>query len=191
MATADPQTQIEAHLRALGEGDDSAFERLLPLIYDDLRALARRIQGPGAAQHSLNPTALVHEAYGRLVRTSASPYDGRRHFMGVAAKAMRQLLSNHARDRRRLKRGGDGVRVTLVPELATEEAAEFDVVALDDALSALSERFPRQGRVVELRYLAGLSVEETAEVLGVSARTAKLDWQLAKAWLKRALSGEE
>lgn len=167
----------------LAAGDEGAIERIIPLIYDDLRAMARAQR---SGSETMNPTALVHEAYARLVGAGAKRYEDRRHFLRVAALAMRQLLADHARERRRLKRGGGAQRVTLQTQDGAQ-VVDVDVLALDEALEKFSARYERQARVVELRFLAGLSVEETAEVLDVSPRTVKLDWQMARAWLSREL----
>ncbi len=167
-------------------GDESALARVLPLVYDELLSLARAAfarQGPG---HTLQPTAIVHEAWMRLV-ASAGAYETRHHFLAVASKAMRQILTNHARDQRRLKRGGGGRAVTLVDFTAPASTTEFDLVALDDSLSKLSELNERHARIVELRFFGQLTIEESADVLGVSPRTVRGDWTVARAWLQREL----
>ena len=188
----DLQTNVTRCLRDLADGDEDAVDRLLPLIYDDLRALARRMYHGNPDNRTLQATALVHEAYVRLVRAGAKEYEGRGHFMRVAAMAMRQLLANHARDRRRLKRGGEQQQEELHESVAVGVGGdlEIDLIDLDDALTEFARNYPRHAKVVELRFFAGLSVEETAEILGVSPRTTKADWQLARAWLSRALEGE-
>lgn len=184
---ADAVQAITLQLAALRAGDAGALDRVLPMIYDDLRRIAGRIQKPGT---SLNPTALVHEAYARMVNAAGQVYEDRGHFMSVAALAMRQLLADQARAQRALKRGGDAERVTLRSHDAMDSGADMDLIALDEALTALSEIFPRQARVVEMRFLTGLSVEEVAEVLEVSPRTVKADWSLARAWLSRRIRGD-
>ena len=184
---SSPDELVSQCLQQLEAGDEDAIDRLMPLIYDDLRGLARGIQR--SAGHSLNPTALVHEAYGRLVGAGAKAYNGRGHFFKVAAIAMRQLLADHAKEKKRLKRGGGAERVTLQTNDAVDAEGDFDVVALDEALAKFAQHYPRQARVVELRFLTGLSVEETAEVLGISPRSTKSDWQMARAWLSRELNG--
>ncbi len=186
---ADPMSEsrdpVSQCLIDLERGDRSAVDRLLPHIYEDLRALARGIFR-GGANHTLQPTAIVHEAYMRLVKSEGDRgWTGRRHFLDVAAMAMRQLLANHAAARRRLKRGGAQSRVELhsgVAEAGQPQRA-IDVVDFDDALSELARLDPRQARVVELRFLSGLTVDETAKVLGVSPRTVHTDWQMARSWL--------
>lgn len=180
----EPVELVSQCLRELQDGDRSALSRLLPLIYEDLRGLAGGIQRRQA--HSLNPTALVHEAYARLAHAGVKDYHGRNHFLCVAAMAMRQLLADHARMQRRQKRGG-GVRLTLHSGDAIVDGMDLDLVALDEALTELAAKHPRQAKVVELRFLAGLSVEDAAAALEVSPRTVKLDWQMARAWLSRAL----
>lgn len=186
---SEPSQLVTQCLRDLHAGDEGALERMMPLVYEDLRGLARGIQRKQA--HSLNPTALVHEAFARLVGAGAKEYEGRKHFMKVAAIAMRQLLINHARDRQALKRGGEHAHVTLKTGDALEKGDEVDAVALEEALARFEASYPRQAKVVELRFLAGLGVEEAAEALDVSPRTVKLDWQMAKAWLSRELRRDE
>lgn len=180
-------TQLLADWR---QGDESAAARLLPLVYDQLRALAGSFFEHQAPGHTLEPTALVHEAYLRLASGSEQGWNDRKHFFNVAARAMRQLLADSARRRRAEKRGGGWARISLGSDPAAEALGDADLLTLDDALTQLSALDPRQGRIVELRYLTGLSVEETAEILGVSPRTVELDWRLARAWLRRELDGE-
>lgn len=188
MSVGTPVTKIMAELSA---GDRSAAQRLLPHVYEELRALAAsffRFQKPN---HTLQPTALVHEAFLKLVGSADQGWTGRKHFFDVAAMAMRQLLADSARRAATIKRGGALCRVTL-SEAATPiaDARDVDLVGLDNALAKLSALDPRQGRIVELRYLAGLTIEETAEVLEISSRTVKLDWQMARSFLRRELSRE-
>jgi RNA polymerase sigma factor (TIGR02999 family) len=183
------QTQITQLLDAANRGDRVAVDRLLPLVYQELRALAGSFFGRQRPDHTLQPTALVHEAYLRLADQTNPLWQDRRHFFNVAAMAMRQLLTDHARRQKSLKHGGGLARVTLDEAIAPSSLGEIDLVALDEALSKLAELDERQSRIVEIRFLAGLTVEETADVLGVSPRTVKLDWQMAKAWLRRELKG--
>lgn len=187
----NPSPDVTACLKRLESGEKSAIHELLPLIYDDLRALARGVFG-GQGAHTLQPTALVHEAYMRLVQTDKKEWSGRRHFLRVAAIAMRQLLTDHARGRRRQKRGGpDRRRVVLEEAVAVTTGGNgIDLLALDEALQELERMNERQARIVELRFLAGLSVDETAEVLGVSRRTVYLDWDMARIFLRRALEAD-
>lgn len=185
--TADREhvTRILSDLEA---GRASAAEELLPLVYDELRALASGLFRRERAGHTLQPTALVHEAYARLVRPAAgtglaAKFDGRAHFMAVAAKAMRQILSNHARDRHRLKRGGGWRRVTLGDCAAEGAEPDADLIAVDRALARLADLDPRQAEVVELRFFADLTVGEIAHVLGLSVSTVEREWRMARAWL--------
>lgn len=170
-------------------GSDLALEQLTPLVYKELRKLARSYLGRERSGHTLQPTALVHEAYLKLVGSADQGWTSRKHFFDVAAMAMRQLLADHARRLASQKRGGGMCRVTL-SDVATpiEDTSDIDLFVLDEAMEKLSSLDPRQGRIAELRYLAGLTVEETAEVLDVSPRTVKLDWQMARSFLRRELS---
>jgi len=180
-------TQMLARAR---KGDDSAVHALVPLVYSEMRALAGGLFRDQAAAHTLQPTALVHEAFLKLVGPNEIEWQSRAHFFGVAAKAMRQILTDHARRRRAQKRGGEQNRITL-SGMATPVADEaFELVAFDDALSKLSELDERQGRIVELRFLGGLTVEEVAEVLELSVSTVEREWRMARAWLRRELSSE-
>jgi RNA polymerase sigma factor (TIGR02999 family) len=170
------------------EGDETALDRLIPLVYDEMRRLARSYMRRERREHTLQTTALINEAYIRLVDHKGMRWQNRAHFYAVAAQAMRRVLVDHARSRRYIKRGGDAIIVELdqAALVAQEQAAE--IVALDEALSGLAAIDPRQSKVVELRYFGGMSVEETAEVLGVSDVTVMRDWRAAKAWLLRAIS---
>ncbi len=183
--------EVTQHLEALARGDRSAVDHLFPLIYGDLRALAGDFfRGRGA--ETLQPTALVHEAYARLVGRDREGWTGRRHFYSVAALAMRQILVDQARARGAQRRGGDLRRVSLEAcDTPVAPETEVDPLVLDEALSALARLDPRQARIAELRFLTGLSVAETADVLGVSERTVKLDWRMARAWLRDALRDGE
>lgn len=164
------------------------MERVFPLVYAELLSLARR-QMRGAMPHTLQPTALVHEAWVRLAGGGA-PISDRAHFWAVASLAMRQILVDHARRKRRAKRGGGRARVALEAVDVPVGEGALDVLALDEALTRLSSLEPRLARTVELRYFGGLSVDEAAEVLGVGSATVKRDWSLARAWLRRELEGE-
>ena len=160
----------------------------MPLVYDELHRLARRYMSDERPDHTLQTTALVNEAYLRLVDSSHATWEGRTHFFGVCAQVMRRILVDWARSRQALKRGGD-VRVLDFDEaLAATKQPGTDLVALDDALSALTAIDPRKGQVVELRFFGGLSVKETADVLKISPETVQRDWKLAKSWLRRELS---
>jgi len=181
--------EVTGLLLKWGQGNDSALERLIPLVYDELHRIARRHIGHEAIGHSLQPTALVNEAYLRLVAAHNVAWQDRTHFLAVSARIMRRILVDHARSRRYQKRGGDAVRVTFDEALAVSDESTQDLVALDDALVALETFDERKSRVIELRFFGGLSVEETASVLEVSPDTVLRDWRLAKAWLRREMSG--
>src|SRR5207237_3983015 len=179
--------EVTGLLLKWGQGNDSALERLIPLVYDELHRIARRHIGHEAIGHSLQPTALVNEAYLRLVAAHNVAWQDRTHFLAVSARIMRRILVDHARSRRYQKRGGDAVRVTFDEALVVSDESTQDLVALDDALVALETFDERKSRVIELRFFGGLSVEETASVLEVSPDTVLRDWRLAKAWLRREM----
>jgi len=168
-------------------GEESVVDRLLPILYDELRRLAQSYLSAERSGHTLQPTALVHEAYLRLVELDRLDWRGRAHFLGLAARVMRQVLVDHARRHRAAKRGG-GRRVTLEDAKWVPEPRPTDVLELEEALRELGEIDPQKSRIVELRFFGGLSVEETAEVLGVSPRTVKRGWRAARTWLSRELS---
>jgi RNA polymerase sigma factor (TIGR02999 family) len=172
------------------EGDRGALESLMPLVYDELRRLAHHYLRQERSDHTLQSTALVHEAYLRLAGPSTPQWQNRAHFFGIAAHIMRQILVEYARGRGAAKRGGDSCRLTLDEALDLPMPPEVDVVALDKALTELSEMDEQQGRIVELRFFAGLTIEDTSEVLGISPATVKRDWITARAWLHRAITGE-
>lgn len=186
-----PETAVSQILAAWNDGDGSAADRLMPLVYEELRALAGEMFRDQPRAQTLQPTALVHEAYLRLAGQSSPSWNDRQHFFRVAAKAMRQLLADAARRRRAQKRGGEHVKLTLGSDPLAAGEDPFDVMALDEAISRLTALDERQGQIVELRFLGGLSVEETAAALGVSPRTVELDSRLAKAWLTRELRGDD
>ncbi len=179
--------EVTQALTDLAAGDRSAVNRAFPGIYRELRSLAGSMFPAREGDHTLQPTALVHEAFVRIANQSQPVWNDRRHFFDVAAMAMRQLLTDYARRSSAAKRGGQWRKVTLRGITTPSLDQRIDVLSLEEALSALEKLDPRQGRVVQLRFLAGLSIEETAEVLGVSARTVKLDWQMAKAWLSKRM----
>ncbi len=180
-------TDLTMVLERAGRGDPDALERILPLVYDDLRAQAARYLRGERSDHTLQATALVHEAYVRLVDQTRVQWQNRDHFFAVAATAMRRILVNHARDRSRLKRGGRIRRGQFSETAALTTDPEVDLVALDDALTRLETMDPRAARVVELRYFGGLSVEDCARLLDVGTATIKRDWLLARTWLMREL----
>jgi RNA polymerase sigma-70 factor (ECF subfamily) len=178
-------------LLAWGNGDKSALERLIPVVHNELHRLAHRYMNRERPGHMLQTTALVNEAYLRLIDTSHVRWQNRAHFFAVSAQLMRRILVDFARSRNYLKRGGDAVQVSLDEALAISPEQDMDLVALDQALDALSAIDERKTRVVELRFFGGLSIEETAEVLKVSPDTVMRDWRLAKVWLLRELSSEK
>ncbi|MEM8932392.1 MAG: sigma-70 family RNA polymerase sigma factor [Acidobacteriota bacterium] len=186
------QEELTQLLVAWGDGDGEALDRLVPRVYTELRRLAERSLRRERRDHTFQATDLVNEAYLRLVRQDRIQWRNRAQFLGIAAELMRRVLVDHARKRQAAKRDG-GIRMTLDEGLAGSGSASREVrlVALDEALSRLAALDPRQARIVELRYFAGLTVEETAEVVGVSSRTVKREWQVARAWLKRELSRGE
>jgi RNA polymerase sigma factor (TIGR02999 family) len=186
---ADPTiTQALARLRS---GEASALDDLFPLIYDELKGVARAQLAGEQTGHTLGPTALVHEAYMNLARRTRLRPEDRTHFLNVAAQTMRRVLIDHARARKRLKRGAGGTPVLLeeVHAVMTDEAAD-ELVALDDALDRLAQANPRAAEVVERRFFAGLTLEETAEVLGMSTKTVQRDWLVARAWLRKEIDQE-
>jgi RNA polymerase sigma-70 factor (ECF subfamily) len=174
-------------LREVARGDPNALERLLPVVYQELRRLAANYLRGERTGHTLQPTALAHEAYLRLA--GQKHYESRTHFMGVAARAMRGILVDHARRRKAQKRGGGQTPLPLDATMIVEGGVPVAFDDLDRALVDLARLSARQARVVELRYFGGLTIEETAEVLGVSAITVKRDWATARAWLFRELTG--
>ena len=185
-AGTPPGGEVTEFLRAWSDGDRAALDRLTPIVYDELHRLARRYMKGERPGHSLQTTALVNEAYMRLVDYKGMQWQNRAHFFAVSAQLMRRILVDHAR-RHNLKRGGDVLHVSLdeTPMVGGERLA--DLVALDDAMNLLGKLDPRKVQVVEMRFFGGLSVEETAEVLKVSAVTVMRDWSTAKAWLYREL----
>jgi RNA polymerase sigma factor (TIGR02999 family) len=184
-----PQSdQITQLLRLWSRGDQRAIEKLTPLVYDELHRLAHRYMSNERPGHTLQTSALINEAYVRLVDSAHVSWEGRSHFFGVCAQVMRRILVDWARARQAQKRGGDISLLELNDALAVAAQPGTDLVAVDDALRALADVDPRKSRVVELRFFGGFSVEETAAVLNVSVETVMRDWKLAKSWLRRALS---
>jgi len=188
MTSSPKVTQL---LIAWGQGDEAARDELVPLVYEELHRLAHRHmrkERPGA---TLQTSALVNEAYLRLVDQKFVKWQNRAHFFGIAAQMMRRILVDYARSRGNQKRGGRVLRITLDEASAVARDRATEVVALDDALVGLTQLDPRKSKIVELRFFAGLNIDETAEVLGVSPGTVMRDWTLAKAWLRREMTGEE
>ena len=183
-------TRVTGLLIQWGRGDEGALDRLIPLVHHELHQMARRCMADERAGHSFQATALVNEAYLRLVDANDVAWHDLAHFLAVAARAMRRILVDHARTRRAQKRGGGAARVTFDEALAVANEPREDFVALDDALEALAAFDMRKSRVIELRFFGGLSVEETATVLKVSPATVMGDWRLAKAWLQREMRGD-
>jgi len=184
-ATPQPVTEL---LARWSQGDATARDELVPLVYDELRKIARRCLAGQRSSHTLQPTALVHEAYLRLAGRDSIVWTDRIHFFAMAAQIMRQILVDHARKRKTAKRGGDTITVVVDDVSATSQQPSIDVLALDDALKRLATLDPRQSQIVELRFFGGLSIEKTAEVVKVSPATAKRDWTTARLWLHQAMS---
>ncbi|HVF72693.1 MAG TPA: sigma-70 family RNA polymerase sigma factor [Chthoniobacterales bacterium] len=172
-------------------GNREAADGLMPLVYDELRGLARGYLQRERSDHTLQATALVHEAYLRLVDQKTTTWRNRAHFFGVAAQLMRRILVDHARRHRREKRGGDWDKVEFDEALAPAVARNLDVIALDDALQDLTKLNAQHARIVELRFFGGLKTDEVAEVLELSQRTVEREWRMARAWLRREIFGEK
>ncbi len=179
--------QITRQLIAWSNGDQTAMDQLIPVVYQELRRMADRFLRHESAGHTLQPTALVHEAWLRLIDQTRVNWQNRAQFFGVAAQMMRRILVDHAKSKHREKRGGDAVKLSLDDVVILSQERAADLIALDEALDALGNFDQRKCSVVELRYFGGLSVEETAEVLSVSPDTVMRDWKLAKAWLYQRL----
>jgi RNA polymerase sigma factor (TIGR02999 family) len=181
---------ITRMLQAWNDGKREVINDLMPLVYDELHRQAKRYLRRERANHTLQTTALIHEAYIKLIGQRNVEWEGRTHFYAIAAQAMRRILVDHARTQKRDKRGGDNINLPIdeAMQIAGKEEKTVDLIALDEALTRLAARDERQARVVELRYFADLSLEETAEALDISRATAALDWNMAKAWLFRELN---
>jgi RNA polymerase sigma factor (TIGR02999 family) len=186
--SADSPGEVTRLLHAWREGDETAPEQLIPLVYDELRALASRYLRRERAGHTLQATALVHEAYVQLVDQTRATWKDRAHFAGVAARVMRRILVDHARTCKRQKRGGDWEKVYLdeTRELASDGSP--DLIAVDEVLQDFARTYPREGSVVEMKFFAGMEGKEIAEALNISLRTVMRDWTFAKAWLSRELA---
>lgn len=180
--------EVTELLGACSRGDQDAVAKLLPMIYEELRELAERYFRRERRDHTLQPTALVHEAYMRLVGQQEVQWQNRSHFFGVAAMAMRRILVNHAKSRLRVKRGGDHKRVSLEEVVVVSGQTDPELVALDEALTRLAQVDERKARLVELRFFGGLGIEETAEAMSISPATVKREWNLAKTWLYREIA---
>jgi RNA polymerase sigma factor (TIGR02999 family) len=185
----DDKTSITQWLIAWSDGRQEALDHLMPLVYDDLKRQALRYMQRESPGHALQPTALVHEAYLRLIDQRHVRWRNRAHFFGVAAGMMRRILVDQARLRRAEKRGGEWERVTLVGDEPAGAATDVDVLALHESLERLASFDPRQEQIVELRYFGGLTIPEVAEVVGISEATVVREWTVAKAWLRADLSG--
>jgi RNA polymerase sigma-70 factor (ECF subfamily) len=188
---AEAPSEITELLIAWGNGDEEALDRLMPVVYPELRRIARQHLGRCRAGHTLESAALANEAYLKLIRAGGIRCENRVHFLALCSQIIRRILVDHARSRGYAKRGGNAVRVPLDDMLLGAQARGIELLALNEALEALSKNDARKGRVVELRYFGGLSVDETAEVLGISPETAKRDWKMAKAWLFGELTAEK
>ena len=190
MSELQPGSTVTELLVRARSGDSSALANVFPVIYDELRRLAQQQLQREPDGHTLSPTALVHEAYMRLIDYTRVEWAGRAHFLAVASTAMRRVLVDHARGHRSMKRGGAQHRVSIDDvEIGTDDRAEL-LVAIDEALERLKVIDARQAQVVECRFFGGLTEEETAEALGIGVRTAKRDWAKAKVWLHREIAGE-
>ncbi len=182
-AVPDISVDVTELLVRWSDGDEAARADLMAVLYEELRARARNYLRRERADHTLQPTALVHEAYLRLINQNRVQWRNRAHFFGVASQVMRRILLDHARRHQADKRGGGVASMAVTALIEVGESRDLDLIRLDDALTTLAELDPRQSRIVELRFFGGLSVEETAEVLGVSVATVMREWKIAKLWL--------
>lgn len=183
----NPPHDVTQLLINWSEGDQQALERLMPLVYSELRRLASNYLRRERAGHTLQPTALVNEAYLKLIDQRNAKWQNRAQFFGISAQLMRRILVDHARQHQAAKRGGDAQRVSITDVEPVAQQAPVDLLALNEALDELATMDPQQGRIVELKFFGGLSIEETAEVLGISHATVERDWKSARAWLRRKL----
>ena len=184
-SSSQPVTELLARWRS---GDEVARDALVPLVYDELRRIARRCIAGQRSDHTLQPTALVHEAYLRLARRDSVDWQDRVHFFAMAAQMMRQILVDHARKRATAKRGANAVTVVLEEASVVGKTPSVDLLALDDAMQRLAELDPRQSQIVELRFFGGLSIEETAQAVNISPATTKREWATARLWLYQAIT---
>ena len=187
----DSPSQVTLLLSRWRAGDREALDALMPLVYEELRRLARHYLKQERPDHTLQSTALVHEAYVRLLGQNPPEWKSRAHFFGVAAKLMRQILVDHARGHRAAKRGGSSLKLTLNDGLVGRKGKDLNLLALDDALNNLARLSPQQCHIVELRFFSGLTIEDTSEVLGISTATVKRNWTTARAWLFREMNQTE
>lgn len=185
MSTGSPVTEL---LLRWSDGDSSVHEKLISLVYDELRRLAKRCLSGQRSNHTLQSTALVHEAYLRLIGNHSIRWNDRLHFFAVAAQVMRNILVDYARMKRARKRGGEEITIVLEGDIAVSKRREVDIVALDDALNTLTKLDERQSRIVELRFFAGLSIDETSQALEISPATVKREWATARLWLLREMN---
>jgi RNA polymerase sigma factor (TIGR02999 family) len=183
-----PVTELLIKLQG---GDETALQQLLPLVYDELRRLARHYLQSERSSHTLQSTALVHEAYLRLVGQESLAVESRAHFFGIAARLMREILVDYARNRGAAKRGANCLTLALDEAVALPQKREVDLIALDDALKDLAALDPRQSQIVDLRFFGGLSIEDTSSVLGISPATVKREWAVARLWLQREMNRSE
>jgi len=183
--------EVTQLLLAWSGGDEQALDRLVPLVYDELRRLAQSYMRRERADHTLQTTALIHEAYLRLIDANRVQWRNRAHFFGVASRLMRQILVTIARERGAQKRGGGAEQVSLDEGMMIDEGRDEDLVALDEALGELAQIDARKAQVVEMRFFGGLTEDEIAATLNVSTETVRRDWRLARSWLRRELSGEQ
>ncbi|HXI90683.1 MAG TPA: sigma-70 family RNA polymerase sigma factor [Blastocatellia bacterium] len=184
---ASSPDEVTRMLIEWSNGDRGALDKLIPLVYGELRQIAAGVLRRERSDHTLQPTALVHEAYLRLIDQRNVNWQNTAHFFAIAAQAMRRIIVDHARRHNAVKRGGDNLKVELEEARSQPGPLDVDVLKLDDALTALAAFDPQQSRIVELRFFGGLSIEETAEVIGISPATVKRDWSMAKAWLHREM----
>jgi RNA polymerase sigma factor (TIGR02999 family) len=187
-ADMQPDENVTQLLGKWTGGDKTALDQLMPLVYNELRSLAKRYLRSERSDHTLQPTALVNEVYLRLVDQQSATFSSRAQFFGMAAKMMRNILVDHARKRRTAKRGGEPLRLSISTADRIGRKPDLDLVALDDALKRLAALNPQHSDTVELRFFGGLTIEETAEAMGVSHATVERDWSFARAWLRREMS---
>ena len=189
--TTPPPQDVTQLLLDWSKGNQGASDKLMPLVYDELRRVAQNYLRHERPDHTLQATALVHEAYLKLIDQTAVDWHDRAHFFGLASQMMRHILVDHARRHQAAKRGGLVQRLTLVEAVSFPDQKDFDLVALDEALTNLAQLDSQQSRIVEMRFFGGLTIEETATALSLSVATVNREWRLAKAWLLRALTKEE